>query len=216
VYLLFGTDRTIDPSFVMNLIRDTLSPYYAFPFMPVVQIDSPNWRRVRPIFLDHEDYRDEYTYVAVDGPLAKPLPLYNPETGEREGEHPLEFGAGGPIAEATGGAHPPPRFVVGARAVVQLRQPNKSQEVIGEALDALRRKINEVKRSLGLRAKHVYVDYYELDKRSYFSRMFDSLEFPKTPRLPDEGAQYASPALFLMFAGVAIGVVAIAAASRRS
>jgi hypothetical protein len=58
--------------------------------------------------------------------------------------------------------------------------------------------------------------FYEQNKRSRYARTLDSLEFPKTPRLPDEGARYASPALFLMFAGVAIGVVAITAASKRS
>jgi hypothetical protein len=136
----------------MDVIRDALSPYYAFPFMPVVQIDAPNWRR---IYIQGPDYDDgAYYYVASEGPLAKPLPVLDPETGEIVGEHPLTFGGfsfsgSRPAAEEIDTISPPPRFVVGAKALVQLLQPNKSEEVRGEATDALRRKFTAVSRSLG-------------------------------------------------------------------
>lgn len=232
LFVLFGHERSLDPSAFTAALGAALEPYYALPFAPVSQMDAPRWQAVER-FIPPTPEESEMVggrrvisgggapqafnvYVASSGALATRLsdearaamseaPPPEDAAGAAEYDR-LNAGAERAIAGRLEFARPF-QFVTGVRWVLQQRRPTEAAPSRRSAISALRAG------PVASFARDLSGSTIDLSIIPYAARAIyplQALPFPSTPSLPGGGAAYRNGALFAIFGGAALGAAMLA------
>lgn len=237
LFLLMGSDESPDPVALAAAIGSALTPYYAFPFAPVSQMDSPRWVTVERLIPPTPEQSEMVNgrrvisgggaplplavYVAPSGALATRLSdearaAMSDAPPPEDAASAAEYDRLNASAERTINGRlefrSPYRVVTGVRWVLQQRNPATA---IASRLSAKGAVRGDGSRPGPLRtftgALHgVTIDFSIIPYGQRGSYPLQDLPFPSTPALPGDEVTYSSGAIFLLLAGMGVGAALLA------